>query len=212
MVPRGIISAPQQSGFLEAPWNCSCSAPFWSQGSTCYFNAFALPGGHVAIGKGLVDALSTEDELAAILGHEVAHVDRYHCADVIHIESARRRVPLGALLTLPIELFRAGYSKDQEIEADRAGTVLAVEAGYSPLGAIHAMQILAARMPRGGVRPGNPLEETARAGLGGLGEYFKSHPDPDVRLRVIEDLMRAQGWMSAPERPLLADGQKRAGA
>jgi predicted Zn-dependent protease len=42
--------------------------------------------------------------------------------------------PFGDFLALPVELFIAGYSKDQEMEADRNGTALAVEAGYSPLG------------------------------------------------------------------------------
>jgi predicted Zn-dependent protease len=39
-------------------------------------NAFALPGGHVFIGKGLLDLMDSEDQLAAVLGHEIEHIDR----------------------------------------------------------------------------------------------------------------------------------------
>ena len=41
-------------------------------------NAFALPGGHIFIGKGLLNLMDTEDELASVLGHEVEHVDLGH--------------------------------------------------------------------------------------------------------------------------------------
>ena len=79
--------------------------------------------------------MQSEDALAAVLGHEVEHVDLRHCAERVQTEQRLRNLgPLGDLLGLPVEIFIAGYSKDQEIEADRNGTALAVEAGYSPLG------------------------------------------------------------------------------
>jgi predicted Zn-dependent protease len=45
-----------------------------------FINAFALPGGHVFIGEGLLALMNTEDALAAVLGHELEHIDHYHCA------------------------------------------------------------------------------------------------------------------------------------
>lgn len=167
-----------------------------------FFNAYALPGGHVVFGKGLALALDTDDELAAILGHEIAHVDRYHCAERAQLEAASRSIPLGGLLTLPAALFKAGYTKDQELEADRYGTTLAVEAGYSPLGAVHAMQVLAKHQPRADRRASNPIQESGDAGLDSVQEYFKSHPDPALRLQAIEALIRSQGWLPSPERTL----------
>jgi predicted Zn-dependent protease len=167
-----------------------------------FFNAYALPGGHVVFGKGLAVALETEDELAAILGHEIAHVDRYHCAERAQLEAASQRMPLGGLLTLPAAIFKAGYTKDQELEADRHGTTLAVEAGYSPLGAVHAMQMLAKLEPRHDRRASNPLEESGAAGVDSVQEYFKSHPDPAIRVQALEALISSQGWLPSPERAL----------
>jgi beta-barrel assembly-enhancing protease len=94
-------------------------------------NAFALPGGHVYVGGGLLSLMDSEDELAAVIGHEIEHIDHYHCADRVQQEQALRKIPLGGLVALPIDVFEAGYSKDQELEADREGTRLAVQAGYS---------------------------------------------------------------------------------
>jgi len=91
-----------------------------------FVNAFALPGGHVYVGAGLVSLMDSEDELAAVIGHEIEHIDHYHCADRVQQEQALRKIPLGGLVALPIEIFEAGYSKDQELEADREGTRLAV--------------------------------------------------------------------------------------
>ena len=103
-------------------------------------NAFALPGGHVYVGAGLLALMDSEDELAAVIGHEIEHIDHYHCAERVQQEQALRKIPLGGLVALPIELFEAGYSKDQELEADREGTRLAVQAGYSANGAIRMFE------------------------------------------------------------------------
>src|SRR5947207_963254 len=74
-----------------------------------FVNAFAIPGGHVYIGKGLVSLMDTEDELAAVLSHEVEHIDHYHCAERAQQEQIFRKIPLGELMALPIEVFEAGY-------------------------------------------------------------------------------------------------------
>jgi predicted Zn-dependent protease len=103
-------------------------------------NAFALPGGHVFIGAGLIELMDTEDELVAVLGHEIEHIDHYHCAERVQLEARLRRVPRGELLAIPAMVFEAGYSKDQELEADREGTRLAVWASYSPMGAIRMFE------------------------------------------------------------------------
>jgi predicted Zn-dependent protease len=165
-------------------------------------NAFALPGGHVVIASGLVAKLETEDQLAAIIGHELAHVDRYHCAERVLLEAAARRLPLGSLVTLPVALFQAGYGKTQELEADRAGTVMAVRAGYSPLGAVHAFEVLVRLATRAERRAPNPVAEAADASLQSLQVYLQSHPDPLVRRDAIEALIRSEGWVPAPERRL----------
>src|SRR5690242_19851779 len=105
-----------------------------------FINAFALPGGHVYIGGGLMALMDSEDELASVLGHEVEHIDHYHCAERAQTQAALEKVPLGELAAIPMEIFEAGYSKTEELEADREGTRLAVKAHYSPLGAIRLFQ------------------------------------------------------------------------
>jgi predicted Zn-dependent protease len=100
-----------------------------------FINAFAVPGGHVYVGEGLLALMDSEDELAAVIGHEIEHIDHYHCAERVQQQQALRKIPLGELVALPVEIFEAGYSKDQELEADREGTRLSVQAGYSPNGA-----------------------------------------------------------------------------
>ena len=98
-------------------------------------NAFSLPGGHVFIGKGLLDLMDTEDELANVLGHEIEHADLGHCAERVQIQGVVQKVPLGSLAQLPVDLFEA-VQQDQELEADREGAKLAEAAGYSAEGAI----------------------------------------------------------------------------
>src|SRR3954470_20752810 len=86
---------------------------------THMINAFAIPGGHVYIGKGLLELMDSEDELASVLGHEVEHIDRRHAVERLQIEAKLRHLGLFRLLVeLPLEIFEAGYSKEQELEAD----------------------------------------------------------------------------------------------
>ena len=99
-------------------------------------NAFALPGGHVYVGGGLLQLMDSKDELAVVLGHEIEHIDHYDCAERVQREEALKHIPLELILSLPIEVFEAGYSKNQELRADRDGTRLArlrpPDRGWSP--------------------------------------------------------------------------------
>jgi len=105
-----------------------------------FISAFALPGGHVYIGGGLMALMDSEDELASVLGHEVEHIDHYHCAERLQTQAALQKIPLAELFAIPVEVFEQGYSKTQELEADREGTRLAVKVHYSPLGAVRMFQ------------------------------------------------------------------------
>ncbi len=163
-------------------------------------NAFALPGGHVFIGAGLMHLMESEDELASVLGHEVEHVDHYHCNERVALETQLRNIPLGGLVALPIELFKAGYNKDQELEADRDGTALAVMAGYSPQGAIHMFQTFGKLHKKYVEKSGTPDEEMSRVALEGIMGYFRSHPLPEEREAQVRQLMAANNWPEPKER------------
>lgn len=158
-------------------------------------NAFALPGGHIFIGAGLLGIMETEDELAAVLGHEVIHVDRYHCAERVQVEARTRNLPLAGLATLPLQLFQAGYTKAQEFEADHEGVHLAVRAGYSPYGAIRmqeALEQLRQRDERSAAQ--SPQEEAVQVAAQTLRDYFRSHPLPQERIARIQSMIEQNGW------------------
>ncbi len=126
-------------------------------------NAFALPGGHVYITRGLLALLNSEDELAGVLGHEIGHVTARHSTKRIgaavltapvtiatgiagsalgivspllgNIVSGTGEVVTGALVLAP-------FSREQEHEADELGQSLAAKAGYDPGALARALQTL----------------------------------------------------------------------
>ena len=169
-----------------------------------FVNAFAVPGGHVFIGAGLLAVMDSEDELAAVLGHEVAHIDDYHAAERLQTKRALGTIPIaGVLAAIPVEILQAGYSKEQELEADRDGTALAVAGGYSPSGAVRMLDTFARRepLPPAG-RPASPAREAGELAAGLLAGYFRSHPYAVERAAAIRRLSAERGWPSHRERPL----------
>lgn len=167
-----------------------------------FVNAFALPGGHVFVGRGLIELMHSEDALAAVLGHEIEHVDLRHCAERAQTEAELRN--LGPLVGIPFEVFMAGYSKDQELEADRDGTTLAVQAGYSPAGILQLFdEFQKLEQDNGPHRdPRSPIGEGAQLSLQTLSGYFQSHPPSSERAEQIHRLIVAQRWPTPPLRAL----------
>jgi predicted Zn-dependent protease len=171
-------------------------------------NAFALPGGHIYIGGGLIASMDSEDQLAAVLGHELAHADRRHCAERVQIEARMRKLNLGvigSLAQIPIQVFQAGYSKTQELEADKVGTELAVRAGYSPFGALRLFEKFDAmnREEPSRPRPRSPQQEVLRLTIGTLSGYFRSHPPAGERMVQLRRMISSNHWESrTQEKPL----------
>lgn len=146
-------------------------------------NAFCMAGGKIGIYSGLVEKLQiTDDELAAVMGHEIAHALREHVREQVSAQQAAR-VPgmvlaivtgnqaladLGDMvssmtLTLP-------KSREAEREADVIGVELAARAGYDPRAAISLWQ----KMNRlGGGRPP---------------EFLSTHPNPESRQQELESI------------------------
>lgn len=157
-------------------------------------NAFALPGGQVFIGQGLLDRMTSEDELAFVLGHEIEHIDHYHAAERVQVEVQLRHLDLGLLgsiAQLPISLWQAGYSKDEELEADREGLRIAAAAGYSAQGALDLLNRWAKLRDQYVVHAETPADELSNVAIQGLNGYFRTHPLPAERLaqaqRVIAE-------------------------
>ena len=176
--------------------------------SPAFVNAFALPGGHVFVGRGLLQIIKSEDALAAVLGHEVEHIDLRHCAERAKTEARLRQLgPAGDLLSLPVDLFAAGYSKDQELEADRDGTTLAVQSGYSYTGILALFRNFAqleAETPDLSLTHINPLSEATRLSLYTLNDYFRSHPAAAQRAEQVVVLARRQRWPVRTLQPISA--------
>lgn len=171
-----------------------------------YINAFALPGGHVFIGLGLLSQMRSEDELAFVLGHEIEHIDHYHPVERVQIEARLHKLDLdvvAALAQIPISLWQAGYSKDEEFEADREGLRVAAAAGYSPQGAIEILSRFL-KLDRQYVShaetPAGELDQVVVAGLAG---YFRSHPETSERLAQVQQVIAEDHLrVTAPLTPL----------
>lgn len=160
-------------------------------------NAFALPGGHIFVGEGMTDLMMSEDELANVIGHEIEHVDHYHCAERVQVEAHARKLHLGLLgelVQLPISIWQAGYSKDQELEADREGIRLAVAASYSPYGAVHLFEKFMSMRRENVIEARTPQQELSQLAVQSLGGYFRSHPPTSVRLEQAESLISEERW------------------
>lgn len=138
--------------------------------------ALALPGGFVFVSLPLLDLCQRyPDELAFVLGHEMAHVIRGHAADRMLHDSALnlaarvagRAGPLGTWLRgTGLQMLASAYSQDCEFEADELGSRLADAAGYPPLASVRLFQRLQA------------LHQNQTP----LGQYFSSHPTPAERI------------------------------
>jgi predicted Zn-dependent protease len=172
-------------------------------------NAFSLPGGQIFIGEGMLDLMTTEDQLAAVLGHEIEHVDHYHCAERVQIEARLRDLQLGvvgALVQLPIELWEAGYNKTEELEADREGIRLAVQAGYSPYGGVAMFEKLAKLHREYVLHAESPEEELSQLAIASLAGYFRTHPLPSERLAQARDLIAEERWQNlSSQRPFIGN-------
>ena len=111
-------------------------------------NAFCLPGGFIFFTTGIVDALKTDSELAAVMAHEMIHADRKHS---LRMAAQSQKVTLGALAAMllsggsaaPIVLAQvaqvaitSAYTTELEAEADRLGLEALIQAGYSATGMI----------------------------------------------------------------------------
>ena len=159
-------------------------------------NAFALPGGHVFVGLRLLHEITSEDELACVLGHEIEHIDHYHAAERIQIEAQLKRIDLDAIAALtqiPLELWQAGYSKEQELEADREGLRLAAAAGYSPQGAVNLFERWAELHREYVTHASTPVDELSQLAIEGLQGYFRSHPLPEERLEEAKKVIAEDG-------------------
>jgi len=120
-------------------------------------NAFALPGGPIYVMRGLLEMVGNDDdELACVIGHELAHINRRHAAkQVTRGTWASILIALGTqgkardIAEISAALLQLKYSRNQEYEADRLGLEYAYQAGYDPNGMIRFFRKLQAKQKEG---------------------------------------------------------------
>jgi predicted Zn-dependent protease len=106
--------------------------------------------------------MDSEDQLAAVLGHEVEHIALNQCRDRVIKVLAEKHLSTDKLEELKVHDFLPGYGHDSELAADREGVKLAMEAGYSPKGTIRLLRtflILGQQMPNTTIEGQKSLEE-----------------------------------------------------
>lgn len=163
-------------------------------------NAFALPGGYIGIHTGLIEATRSEDELAGVLAHEIAHVTQRHIARAIHASSRQSLVStaimLGALIAGVAsgnsDVAQAGavvgqgtavqaqinFTRSNEYEADRIGIASLADAGFDPYGMGSFFDVLSRQDTR------DPDERAP--------EFLRTHPVTTAR--VAEARIRAREY------------------
>jgi predicted Zn-dependent protease len=149
--------------------------------SSNQINAFCMPGGKIAFFTGILEKLSlTDDEVAVILGHEIAHATQEHAREQMGKRFATRgAIEIGAAILglgnagrtvadLGGQLLSLSYGREDELEADRIGIVLGARAGYDPRAGISLWQ------------------KMAKAAQGGAPQFLSTHPSGPNRIRDIE--------------------------
>jgi predicted Zn-dependent protease len=118
--------------------------------SPSFKSAVGLPGGVIFVGGGILAYIDSEDQLAAVLGHEIEHIALNQCHDRLVKVLSDQHISPRNLKNLKVGDFLPGYGSNNEFAADREGVRLATEAGYSASGAIRLFQtfmILSEQMP-----------------------------------------------------------------
>jgi predicted Zn-dependent protease len=153
-------------------------------------NAFALPGGYIYINRGLMAYLSSEEELAAVLGHEIGHVTARHSvrqysqSQLLGILSAAVQMnsgrTAGDIVNVASGALLAGYGREMELEADELGAQYLYLDGYATKGMMDVLIVLKDQeiyskelAKKRGEEPKN------------YHGVFASHPSNDTRLKEI---------------------------
>lgn len=181
-VAQRIISAAQRSKYAERAKSFDWDVTVIKNDKTK--NAWALPGGKIAVYTGIFPEANNENGLAAIMGHEVVHALARHGAErtsqrlatdlsmqitsqalgMSRVGSSLAMQALGVGILLP-------FSRSHESEADYIGLLLAAEAGYDPREAVLLWQ----RM--------------AEASKGAPPEFLSTHPSHTTRIQDLEKWM-----------------------
>ncbi|MDT9002090.1 M48 family metallopeptidase [Paucibacter sp. APW11] len=181
------------------PWNERARSWRWEVNliGSPQLNAFCMPGGKIAFYYGILDKLQlNDDEVAMVMGHEVAHALREHARERMGKTAATR---LGAglissllglgnvgdsLLSMGSQLLTLEFSRSDESEADLVGMELAARAGYNPEAGVSLWQKMGA------------------ASKGAPPQWLSTHPAGPTRIKDIEaNLPKVQALYQRADKP-----------
>lgn len=166
------------------------------------YNAFAIPGGFVYVNRGLLERMNSMDELAFVMGHEIAHVAARHSASQISkaqlmnlgligltVGTKGTAQSYGQLINMGAGLAFNKFSRDDEREADHFGLIYMIRAGYNPKAALSSIE----QMKRLEKRAPTTMES-----------WFQTHPPTSERFENINREINAltAGQRSVLERPV----------
>lgn len=154
-------------------------------------NAFALPGGYLGVHLGLIGVVTSRDELASVLAHELSHVTQRHISRLITQQSKQTPLLLGAMILGALAASKnpgatqalvvggqalamqnqLNFSRDMEREADRIGYGLMAPAGFAPQGFVSMF---------------DKLQQANRLNDNGSWPYLRSHPLTTERMADMQ--------------------------
>lgn len=155
------------------------------------FNAFAIPGGFIYLNVGLLDA-ATDDEIACVLGHEIGHVAARHSVKKLQANLGYQilmniavglsgQQTIARVADIAFDLTALGYSRKDELLADKLAIKYSRKAGFDPYGTITFFR----KLQKEAEKKGGTLRI----------ELFSSHPDIEERIRNAEkEIATAKGY------------------
>ena len=176
-------------------------------------NAFGAPSGFILVSRGLLRCATNEDQVAAILAHEIGHVSLKHGMSAI--SSARKTEALleigkfaasssdsgilrnltasfgGVIGDIVKTMVTSGYSRDLEKQADMEAIRILHDVGYDPQALVRLLTVMKTKLKPGGK------------------DFAKTHPDPEVRIAYLTDAIKAQTAVPAAAAAQLQSRQTR---
>lgn len=156
-------------------------------------NAYAAPGGYVFVTRGAIEKMKDESELAAVLAHEMTHINEKHVVKELNIRAAEgsassglarligggtesARIAFYQAVDKALDmLFKTGYKREDEVQADKGSVLLCALTGYDPSGLVKYF-------------------ERISAAKGQLTEILdKTHPAYDARIGWLKETMTKEG-------------------
>ena len=159
-------------------------------------NALALPGGQIFVTSGMLSFIQSEAELAAILGHEISHVDLRHCIERYQYEAKLTKAGLkqvGQIVEIAHRLATFSFAQYQESDADAQGERMSIESGYDPTAVAGLFRRMQAHLGERARSPAvTPNGEVVQSVDDALASFFRTHPRFEERTRDLDAIVAMQ--------------------